>query len=390
MTTLLERLLEGLPRPPKYVYDWPALAALEPLTPWIARMEATPQEPEWHGEGDVWAHTRLVCDALSGLPEFHGMDDEPRDALALAALLHDIGKPATTRMEDGRLVAPRHGPLGAKLARRLLWQAFGLCGTDGAMRFREAVCLLIRYHTRPPHLIEGKNTALQALKPAANGELAPGFTLRALCLLAQADVLGRIASDSDEFLERIALAREMIREEGCLDGPYPFRSARTRRALLSGGRVWKDQELFDDSWGEVLLMCGLPGVGKDTWLAKNRPGLPMVCLDDIRREMGIPPEENQGRVVQAARERAKAYLREKRPFAWNATSLTSLRAQQIELFESYHARVRVVYLETGWEEDLRRNAGRADAVPEDVIGGMLDRLEPPERWEAQDVEWRCL
>ena len=30
MTTLLARLLEGLPRPPKYVYDWPALTALEP------------------------------------------------------------------------------------------------------------------------------------------------------------------------------------------------------------------------------------------------------------------------------------------------------------------------------------------------------------------------
>ena len=49
-----------------------------------------------------------------------------------------------------------------------------------------------------------------------------------------------------------------------------------------------------------------------------------------------------------------------------------------------------MFLETAWEENLRRNAGRRDAVPEDVIDGMLARLEPPERWEAQAVEWLCV
>jgi len=71
-------------------------------------------------------------------------------------------------------------------------------------------------------------------------------------------------------------------------------------------------------------------------------------------------------------------------------SLTPLRAQQIELFEGYHARVRVVYLETAWEEELRRNAKRPQAVPEDVIDHMLGRLEPPERFEAQAVAWLCV
>ncbi|MBR3278244.1 MAG: AAA family ATPase [Lachnospiraceae bacterium] len=64
-----------------------------------------------------------------------------------------------------------------------------------------------------------------------------------------------------------------------------------------------------------------------------------------------------------------------------------MRAQQIELFERYHARVRLVYLEITWDENLRRNASRPDAVPEDVIDRMLARLEPPERFEAQAVKW---
>ena len=54
-----------------------------------------------------------------------------------------------------------------------------------------------------------------------------------------------------------------------------------------------------------------------------------------------------------------------------------------------HPEAESTCLETGWEENLRRNGSRAAVVPEDVIGGMLDRLEPPERWEADRVEWLC-
>ena len=380
-------LLDCLPKPPNYGYDWKGLGELPELAAWFSQMAGTPQQPEWHGEGDVMTHTRLVCQALAGLEAFRAMSMHSRDALALAALLHDIGKMTTTRLEDGALVSPRHGPVGAKLARKLLWQDFGLCGSIDAQRFREAVCLLIRYHTRPPHLIEREDASISLLRLAANGELAPDFTLNALFMLGEADILGRVAEDNPEYLDRVALARELALEEGCLSGPYPFASARTQRALLSGGRVWKDQMLYDDTWGEVILMCGLPGTGKDHWIRANYPDLPVVSLDDLRLEMDVEPTETQGRVVQAARERTKVLLRAKRPFVWNATSLTALRAQQIELFERYHTRVRMVYLETAWDENLRRNAGRPDAVPEDVIDRMLARLEPPERFEAQAVEW---
>lgn len=383
-------LLSCLPHPPKYEYDWQGLGQFPELAAWFSRLADTPQNPEWHGEGDVWAHTRLVCDALAGLGEFRAMQPPARDALALAALLHDIGKPVTNRMEDGAWASPRHGPVGARLARKLLWQDFGMCGEVEAQRFREAVCLLIRGHTKPPHLVTGDDATRTLLLLAANGELAPAFTLKSLCLLAEADVLGRIALDNPEFLDRVALARELIREEGCLEGPYPFGSVHTQRTLFAGGSVWRDQALYDDTWGEVTLTCGLPGTGKDAWIRANCPGLPVVSLDDVRLDLDVLPTENQGRVVQAARERAKALLRERQPFVWNATSLTSLRGQQVDLFERYGARVRIVFLETEWEENLRRNADRPGAVPEDVIDRMLGRMEPPGRGEAQAVEWLCV
>ena len=390
MTPAMRALLDCLPHAPGYTWNWAGLEDMAPLSDWLRSMAQTPQNPLWHGEGDVWAHTRLVCEALASLPDFRAMPPRTGDALALAALLHDIGKVKTTKLEDGAWVSPKHGPVGAKLARRLLWRDFGLCGTPEAQRLREAACLLIRYHTRPPHLIEGDEIAATVLRLAANSELAPDFTLRGLCLLAQADRLGSVADDNQEFLDRIDLARELIAGEDCMDGPYPFGSPRTQRALFKGGSVWRDQALYDDSWGEVILMCGLPGTGKDAWIRAKCPGLPVISLDDVRLELDVTPTQSQGQVVQAARERARALLRQRQPFVWNATSLTALRAQQVGLFEDYGARVRVVFLETAWDENLRRNAGRRDAVPEDVIDGMLARLEPPERWEAQAVEWLCV
>lgn len=67
-----------------------------------------------------------------------------------------------------------------------------------------------------------------------------------------------------------------------------------------------------------------------------------------------------------------------------------MRSKLIGLFEDYNAAVRIVYLETGWAENLRRNANRADAVPEHVVEDMLGKLIPPHRWEAQYVEWHCV
>lgn len=66
----------------------------------------------------------------------------------LAALLHDVAKPATAISEDGRLRFPRHGPRGAELMReRLPALGFGPTATDFVAR-------MIRYHLRPGELIK--------------------------------------------------------------------------------------------------------------------------------------------------------------------------------------------------------------------------------------------
>ncbi|MBQ9169081.1 MAG: AAA family ATPase, partial [Oscillospiraceae bacterium] len=97
------------------------------------------------------------------------------------------------------------------------------------------------------------------------------------------------------------------------------------------------------------------------------------------------------KVVEIARERAKELLRKKQPFVWNATNLSPMvRGKQIKLFTQYHASIRIIYLETDWGEQFRRNAGRADAVPEQAICHMMEELVLPEAKEAHQVQWYCV
>lgn len=382
-------LLAALPAPPEYSYDWTALGS-SPVGRYFDDLAATPQEARWHGEGDVLAHTKLVCETLADMDAFRALPEKRRCAVALAALLHDIGKAKCTRFENGAWTSPNHSTTGAHMARELLWTEFGLCGTPESIAFRETVCLLIRYHMTPVHLLQQRDYERRIHKIASNSLLAEYFDMELLCLLSEADVLGRVSEDREESHETVQLCAAAAEELGCLRG-VPEWDDYSRRRYLAGAPIYPGQQLYDENWGEVILLSGLPGTGKDTWIAENCPELPVVSLDDIRLELGIAPTERQERVINTATERAKALLRQKRPFVWNATNLSSMvRGRQVKLFEDYHAAVRIVYLETRWDEMLRRNASRAARVPEAVIGNMLSTLSLPERFEAQWVEWRCV
>lgn len=385
-----DTLLRLVPGPPDWTVSWDALERTC-LGAFSSQMAATPQNPVYHAEGDVLTHTRLACEALAGLEQFRRLDENRRQAVFLAALLHDVGKVSCTRLEDGKWTSPYHAATGAAMARELLWLDYGWCGDPHWQSLRETVCALIRYHSLPPHAVYEKNGPRRLLQAAANGELLRDFSIELLCLLAKADILGRVCGDQAEQLEAVELCSALAEEQGCLTGPRAFPSRHTAFSYFSGKLDQPDYELYDDTWGEVIVMCGLPGTGKDTWIGSHYPELPVVSLDAIRAESGIPPVGPQKRVADEARERAKVLLRQRRSFVWNATNITAdLRRRQVELFTGYRASVRVVYLETGWEEEQRRNADRAAAVPVDTILRMLARLTPPEPSEAHRVEWRCV
>ena len=100
------------------IIDWHQIETENSV--WIEPMRQTPQDPVWHGEGDVWTHTRMVCESLVASDDWKTCNPQERFVLFMAALLHDVGKPRCTKTEKERIVAPHHARHGANFTRRFL------------------------------------------------------------------------------------------------------------------------------------------------------------------------------------------------------------------------------------------------------------------------------
>lgn len=85
------------------------------IIPEVYEMIGCEQPKQWHPEGDVFVHTMLMLDEL-------GREGaQVNEILALATLLHDIGKPATRSIDDdGRIRFSGHDKAGADCARHIL------------------------------------------------------------------------------------------------------------------------------------------------------------------------------------------------------------------------------------------------------------------------------
>ncbi len=79
------------------------------LLPEVTAMHGVEQPPEYHPEGDVWTHTRLLLEKL----------DRATPTLALGALLHDVGKPPVFRVAD-RIRFDGHVEKGVEMSRAIL------------------------------------------------------------------------------------------------------------------------------------------------------------------------------------------------------------------------------------------------------------------------------
>jgi putative nucleotidyltransferase with HDIG domain len=368
----------GCPSPP----DWQiAREEIEARYPWLRALADVPHQPEYHAEGDVLTHTHMVGEALTALEEWRTLAPVERSLLFAAALLHDIAKATCTRVEpDGQITSPGHARAGASTARSLLWRA----EPPVPFQIREIIARLVRHHGLPLWFWDKADPRRSVIAASQS------VRLDWVALLAEADVRGRICADQDSLLDRIALFREYCAEQQCYRVPRAFATDHSRFVYFHSAQPDPDYAAYDDTRCEVILMSGLPGAGKDTWLRDHHPDLPVISLDQIRREMGVAASGDQGTVVQAAKERARVYLRQGRSFAWNATNIVkSIRSQLIDLFASYGARISIVYLDTPFDTIIRRNARRSrpDAVPERVITRMADRLDVPDLTEAHRVEW---
>lgn len=169
------------------------------LLPELEPLVGCPQEPEWHPEGDVWTHTLLVVDEAR---RRNGDLDRARlAAVMLGAVCHDLGKPATTAVVDGRIRSLGHEEAGVAPAASLL-DRLNVQSLDG-FDVRMQVLGLVAHHLKPGAF----HKAGAEVTDGAFRRLAQKVDLELLARLARADCHGRTpgqfdCSAMDWFIER--------------------------------------------------------------------------------------------------------------------------------------------------------------------------------------------
>jgi len=144
---------------------------------------------EHHHHKDVYQHTLTVLEQTIGYEKSRGKLDPAGDLIVrLAALLHDIGKPATRKLEPGGVVSfYHHDVVGAKLAKKRL----------RALRFDNdtisAVARLVELHLRFFGYTEGAWTDSAVRRYVRDA----GDQLERLHILTRADVTTRNRRKAD-------------------------------------------------------------------------------------------------------------------------------------------------------------------------------------------------
>lgn len=124
---ILKILTEGQARPGFQLLDETGL--LQEILPEVKRLQGVAQPPQFHPEGDVWVHTMMMLDGLRS----------PTPTLALAVLLHNVGKPATFSVRE-RIRFDGHAEVGAKMAEEIAGR-LRLSSRD-----TERVAALVKHH----------------------------------------------------------------------------------------------------------------------------------------------------------------------------------------------------------------------------------------------------
>lgn len=351
---------------------------LEDQFDWVKRMSQVPQDSRHHAEGNVAIHTQMVLQALVLEPAFKALSNQDQEVLWTAALLHDVEKFSTTVLQpDGSITANGHARKGAQFARQLLY-----LNELAPFTIREEIVGLIRHHGFPIWLFE-KPDPLKALI-----KVSMEVNTEWLALLARADMLGRICEDQEEMLYRIDCFEAYCQENNCLGKPYEFTSAEAKMYYLQHEDTYINYIPFEIPGFEAVMMSGLPGSGKDTYIKKHYTDWPVISLDAIRMERGISPTDKigNGKVIQEAKELARVYLRKQQSFVWNATNITSqMRMQLIDLFSIYKASVRIIYVEVPFGILHKQNKNRENVIPTFALNRLARKLEVPATWEAHEI-----
>jgi len=157
----------------------------------LQKLKSAEQTPKYHPEGNVWNHTMMVLDEAAKVKN----KSKNEKIFMWAALLHDIGKPSTTKIRNGKITSYEHDIAGERLAAEFLKEF------TSNEQFINGVTSLVRWHMQILFVVKDLPFAdIYSMKKQSD--------VNEIALLGLCDRLGRIGADRRKEEENIRIFLE--------------------------------------------------------------------------------------------------------------------------------------------------------------------------------------
>jgi len=364
---------------------------------WLFNLKNIQQDPEWHAEGDVHIHTNMVLNELYKILDSQAehIQGSKRQALILAALLHDVGKTQRTKeMEINgvlRIACPQHESVGRS------YLAFKLMELPLSFDVIWSILGLVGEHHMPKLLVVKNKTKGEYLSLSRRADI------ELLYWLEVADMRGRICSDLNKQLEYLDEFRMFAEEYGIWSAPHDLKDEfsvlftsenKSEKDYIYARALYETEKNIislpveaiarsfehKTQYSNLVVLCGPSGSGKSTWVKRNCEDFILISLDEIRDEINgsRTSQKNRGQILHFAKDRLKDCLRNKQNVVWDATNLRSdFRKILCDFGRDYKALVTLVIFLLPESELFSSNKNREYSVPDEVLLKQIDGYQFP-------------
>ena len=377
--------------------------------PLLLEFKNTPQDKEWHTEGDVHIHVNMVINETYKIIEANKFTEQDQFILLMAAIFHDIAKPLVTKEKEIkgkiRVVAPQHEEKG------MSYLFYKFLEEDMTKPEREQILDLVGYHQKPKFLVIKNQSEWQYRLLTEN---TPGYLFY---YHEVADMKGRTCSDLQPSLDMLEEFRMFCEEYDCFHKTGSIKNAIKNHFLENFkfedenslsyliNKTYSDlinNEYNDPSVGyskhftnkekhsKLFILCGLSGSGKSTAIEKVKQSNNVdvvISLDELRKNHKINNTNRKkvdGRVLQEAKLLLKQALANHKNVIWDSTNLRKdFRKIIADLGRQYNAETHLAFIVDSVSNCIKKDKKRIDSVGDLIIRKQEKEFQFPELSETE-------
>lgn len=369
-----------------------------PLPEWlIAAMVSTQQNPRYHREGSVMAHTQYVVQQYFTLREQFELTEEEREILYWTAVLHDIGKVRATIWQDNRWRSPGHERAGVPMALNIL-----LDRSEVPTGMRNSILDLIRWHGFPLRFAQRQQP------PETLKLLGTRVDLRLLSIFGLMDFHGRDCDDKVQVLDWMGDFQQSsvpkaeyelgrygdlqvihqswnIRHKNAVWSALQLRDARLLQKLLNAPNA----DEIATRGQRITVVMGLPATGKSTWIAENLPTAFLVQLaeHEIDNTLGDSTYLLERKMVEF-RHLLRVYLNRHQHVVLETRPLKEeVRLELLQALRDMHTALDYVIVEAPQSTMQDRAGSDAGSMSSQELERSLVEQDVIHPWEAHSIRF---